>query len=78
MVYKTYIYHGFYWNISFLSSALPYVISFCSMLTLYVACCRCRCCRQSCRMMVSQPRRLAASSLMKRLRTTLGDKVSSR
>jgi uncharacterized membrane protein YdbT with pleckstrin-like domain len=28
-------------------------------------------------MMVSQPRRIAASSLMKRLRTTLGDKVSA-
>jgi HrpA-like RNA helicase len=27
-------------------------------------------------MMVSQPRRIAASSLMKRLRQTLGDKVS--
>eukprot|EP01041_Mallomonas_annulata_P005183 gene5183-10365_t len=31
-----------------------------------------------CRMMVSQPRRIAASSLMKRLRTTLGQKVGLR
>lgn len=28
-----------------------------------------------CKMMVSQPRRIAASSLMKRLRETLGDEV---
>lgn len=28
-------------------------------------------------MMVSQPRRIAANSLMKRLRQTLGDKVSA-
>jgi HrpA-like RNA helicase len=33
---------------------------------------------QPCRMMVSQPRRIAASSLMKRLRLTLGDKVGMR
>lgn len=31
-----------------------------------------------CRMMISQPRRIAASSLMKRLRTTLGEKVGMR
>ena len=30
---------------------------------------------KSCKMMVSQPRRIAASGLMKRLRGTLGDKV---
>ena len=33
---------------------------------------------QNCKMFVSQPRRIAASSLMKRLRTTLGDKVGLR
>lgn len=33
---------------------------------------------EMCRMFVSQPRRIAASSLMKRLRTTLGDKVGLR
>lgn len=35
-------------------------------------------CTQPCRMMISQPRRIAAASLMKRLRETLGDKVGMR
>jgi HrpA-like RNA helicase len=30
---------------------------------------------ERCKMMISQPRRIAASSLMKRLRETLGDEV---